>query len=126
MALCFTLSMPGVASWNGKWTGADTLYAIIRNVRKTKAATEKAQALIKTGYFYYGFGDGWAAAVTVRAVDAREAAKIRKASKGFCGYDWMVESIIERGEIESTSQRIKRLQGQEVQTCPSDKTPPTP
>ena len=31
MLICFTLSMPQVGSWNGKWTGAKNFYAEVIN-----------------------------------------------------------------------------------------------
>jgi hypothetical protein len=36
----------------------------------------------------------------VRAVDAKEARQIRKKSEGFCGYDWMIDSIKAIDEID--------------------------
>jgi hypothetical protein len=33
------------------------------------------------------------------------ARKLKKQSKGFCGYQWMVESIIDFGEILTAEQR---------------------
>jgi len=99
MILCFTLSMPGVASWNGKWSGDGKLYAKIHNFGKTKKATEKAKNILSKKSYGYSFGDGWFADVSVHEVDAKEAGKIRRKSRGFCGYDWMVTSIRLNGEI---------------------------
>jgi len=101
MILCFTLSMPNVGSWNGKWTGANNLYARIINFGKSKKATGKAQKILDKGYYHYNFGDGWSAGITIKQVDAKEANKIRRASKGFCGYDWMIDSIREHGIIKT-------------------------
>jgi hypothetical protein len=50
-------------------------------------------------YYHYNFGDGWAAGVSVRTVDAAEARKLRRKSDGFSGYDWMIDSIVQHGEI---------------------------
>lgn len=99
MILCFELSMPNVASWNGKWSGEGTLYAKIINFGHSKKAKAKADSLL--GYYHYHFGDGWSAGVDVKEVDAKEAGKIRRKSKGFCGYDWMVESIRYNGKIQT-------------------------
>ena len=99
MILSFTLSMPNVGSWNGKWTGVNDLYAKIVNFGRSKKAEQKAQEILDKGYYHYNFGDGWSAGVTVKNVSAKEAAKIRRASKGFCGYDWMVTSIRDKGKI---------------------------
>lgn len=94
--LSFTLSMPGVNSWNGRWTGEGQLYARVVNVGQPTAREIAAKK-----YFHYNFGDGWAAGVTVKEVDGKEARRIRKQSKGFCGYDWMIESIRSKGKIEA-------------------------
>lgn len=51
MLIQFTLSMPNVGSWNGKWSGRENLYAV------------------------------------------------RKASMGFCGYGWMIDSTVADGAI---------------------------
>ena len=39
--LCFTLTMPNVGSWNGKWTGEKDLHAVVKNLGSSKAAKEK-------------------------------------------------------------------------------------
>jgi len=100
MILCFKLSMPNNNSWNGKWSGDGRFYAIVKNFGKTQKANVKAQEILDTGYFSYNFGDGWCAGISVTKVDAKESAKTRRKSLGFCGYDWMVESIIDKGMIE--------------------------
>jgi len=100
MILSFTLSMPNVGSWNGKWTGVNNLYARVFNFGRGKKANEKAQGILDKGYYHYNFGDGWSAGVTVKQVDAKEAGKIRRGSQGFCGYDWMITSIRNNGKIE--------------------------
>ena len=98
MTLCFQLSMPHAASWNGRWSGEGKCYAILKKFNSQKAIT-KANELIAARSFGYRWDDGWYASISVRAVDNSEARKIRKASQGFCGYDWMVESILSRGKI---------------------------
>ena len=99
MLLSFTLSMPGVGSWNGKWTGTERLYARVINFGKTKKGIAKAKEILDTGYFTYNFGDGWTAGIEVNEVDANEARKIRSKTKGFYGYDWMIDNIRYYGEI---------------------------
>lgn len=103
MLLCFELSMPGVGSWDGKWTGQNNLYARVKNFGRTKKSNNKAEEILAGGYYSYSFGDGWGAGISVRQIDAKEAAKIRRKSSGFCGYEWMIESIMEHGEIRSKS-----------------------
>jgi hypothetical protein len=89
--------MPNVGSWDGKWSGEEVLYARVRPYRG-KTAMERAKALDGKSY-HYSWGDGWGASVDVREVTASEAAKIRKKSRGFCGYDWMIDSIEARDKI---------------------------
>ena len=98
MILCFELSMPGRNSWNGRWSGEDRLYAVVKNMGKTKKAAERSAKII--GSHGYSFRDGWHACVSVKEVDAKQAAKIRRNSAGFCGYNWMVDSILTCGEIK--------------------------
>lgn len=103
MILSFTLTMPNVGSWNGKWTGEGNLYAITR--RFTGRDKVNAEKILEKGSFYYDFGDGWGAAIEVRRVYAQEAVKIRRNSQGFCGYEWMVDSIIHHGKILNSSEQ---------------------
>lgn len=104
MILTFELSMPSVNSWSGRWSGEGKCYAIVRTFTSKKAIA-KAEEIAKVGYYHYSFGDGWAAGVSVKQVDAAEARRLRKASRGFCGYDWMVESILNKGKIEAETRR---------------------
>ena len=97
MLIAFELSMPRNNSWNGKWSGAERRYVKVFNVGTTAKAKAKYSALCRR--FSYDFGDGWCAAVDVREVDAAEARKLRSVSAGFCGYDWMIESIRYEGDI---------------------------
>lgn len=101
MILSFQLSMPNNNSWNGKWTGDDVFYAKVINFGRSKKADKNAESILNKGYFHYNFGDGWAAGIDVKEVDSGEARSIRKKTKGFCGYDWMVDSIRLYGEIRS-------------------------
>lgn len=91
--------MPNVKSWNGRWSGDGKLFARVKSFGGKKA-TETAVNILKKGYFRYDFGDGWSAGVGVKKIDKTEAARIRRKSVGFSGYDWMIESIILRGEIK--------------------------
>lgn len=100
MHIQFTLSMPNVGSWNGKWSGRENLYAIVRPFTG-RLGLAKAKAMLAKGNFYYNFGDGWGASIRVSEITGPEARRVKKASKGFCGYDWMVTSIIDSGSIYS-------------------------
>ena len=106
MMLAFTLSMPGVASWDGKWTGEGNCYAIVRSVNAEEALRACNLRLggslepgRETGCHRYSFGDGWHASIDVRGVDRNEARRLRRKSDGFCGYDWMVDAILKTGRI---------------------------
>lgn len=90
--IAFLLSMPHVASWNGEWSGEGKIYARLR--RDSQVPKEYIDQS-----FEYRWDDGWGASVEVRKVDSKEAAKIRKHSAGFYGYDWMIDSIIDHGKI---------------------------
>ena len=54
---------------------------------------------IGTNHFFYRWDDGWTACVTTTRVSCAEAKKLDRKSKGFCGYDWMIASIIRHGAI---------------------------
>jgi hypothetical protein len=103
--LIFKLSMPNNNSWNGKWSGEGDLYARIRSVGTSKVAIENAKAILKKGYFYYNFGDGWGAGVDVyECTSPKEARSIEQRSRGFCGYEWMIDSILLHGRILNSVQ----------------------
>lgn len=105
MILAFHLSMPRVNSWNGRWSGERKLYVLTRRMRTDAADAQRASELLSRGRHYYSFGDGWTACVVVREVDGKEAARLRRTSAGFNGYDWMVDSLLKHGEIKSASQQ---------------------
>ena len=107
MILSFTLSMPNNNSWNDKWSGEDNLYVIIKSFLKRSSV--QAQEILDKGSFYYNFGDGWGAGISVKEITSHEAAKLRKKSQGFCGYDWMVNEIIQHGEILGPHRRPKKV-----------------
>lgn len=108
MILCFELSMPNRNSWNGKWSGENDFYAKVVNFGKGKKRNDRAKEVLDKRYFYYSFGDGWAASVSVKKIESKESSKIRRKSKGFCGYDWMIDSIVSNLEIIPLSQRSSR------------------
>lgn len=96
MTLAFILTMPGCGSWNGKWSGEGQLFAATRKVNDTTAAR-----ILTRGYYSYSWTDGWRAGIEVKAVKGNELRKLRKHSQGFCGYDWMIDSILERDSIKA-------------------------
>ena len=90
--IVFELTMHGVGSWNGKWTGADRRY--IRTRRNYDVPKE-----VWNKDFFHRWEDGWEACVSVNRMTAYEARKLERQSSGFCGYDWMINSIIKHGDI---------------------------
>ena len=97
--ISYTLSMPTVGSWDRKWSGDKKSFVLLRPEARGKEAKKKEEEKLSQGRFYYSFGDGWSALVVVEKVDAETARKLRKSSAGFCGYDWMVDSIEQYGSI---------------------------
>lgn len=97
MILAFELSMPGRNSWNGGWSGEKKRYVIVKSFRGKKRE-EKAAKILARGYYSYSWEDGWRAGIEVKQVDAKQAASLRRVSDGFCGYNWMVQTILDYGE----------------------------
>jgi len=93
----FELSMPNRGSWNGGWSGERDKYVRHRQL------PPKCSPNIKNGSnHYYNFGDGWGANIGVTIVDGVKAKnQAIKGSKGFCGYEWMIDSIVNHGKIIS-------------------------
>jgi len=99
MTLAFILTMPNRGSWDGKWSGQDNLYAITKRFT-TKKAIQKYLPLIGKN-FYYSWSDGWGANIQCKELTPSESRMINKKSKGFCGYEWMVDEILTYGNIRS-------------------------
>jgi hypothetical protein len=97
--LAFFLSMPGVPSWNGRWTGEGQLYCRVENLGRSQKAMTKATRIVAEAPYLYRWNDGWAAEVDVKWVDPRKSRRLVKQSRGFCGYDWMITSILSHGKI---------------------------
>lgn len=96
MMIVFMLTMPGVGSWNGKWTGNDRLYC--------RVLPERSVPKELVGHSYeYAWDDGWRACISVEKVSAVEARKMEQKSAGFCGYGWMIRSLLKCGYILSPS-----------------------
>ncbi len=101
MKVSFQLTMPNVGSWNGKWTGAAKKYWVIRTYRSKEDKEKISNLLAARDYqsFYYNFGDGWGANIRIEIVGPGEARQREKHSAGFCGYEWMINSILKHGKI---------------------------
>jgi len=94
--------MPNNNAWNGRWSGENTLYARVINFGRSQKAEKQAKSILDTKYYYYNFGDGWGAGISVEEIDSKKARQIRSKSAGFCGYDWMIQSIKSHGEIKAS------------------------
>jgi hypothetical protein len=75
----------------------------VLTVSGSKSTRAKFEKLI--GNHYYNFGDGWGANVEVKEVTGDEKRKLVKQSAGFCGYDWMIDSLRWYGKIMNDNQR---------------------
>lgn len=87
MILIAELSIPYAASWNGRWSGENDNYTVAINV-----SPKRSEKLI--GDYSYRWSDGWCAMVSIRKPKLRE-----KVSNKFCGYNWMIKSILDHGQI---------------------------
>jgi hypothetical protein len=103
MILSFELSMPNVGSWNGRWTGEGSKYYKHRKV--SKAEGEKILDGKERRSWYYDFGDGWGASVSVVQVSASEKNKRERISAGFSTYEWMIDEILKYGRILERQER---------------------
>lgn len=95
MFIYFELKMPNRGSWNGRWSGEKTRHIIVRNI----GDHQKAREIAERKNYLYRWDDGWTACISCGIVDAKEAGRLKKLSKGFCNYDWMVYSILRYGYI---------------------------
>ena len=109
-ALVYSLSMPGCPSWNGRWSGEGRCYAIVETIPAGKKYAEKAEQIVANGPYSYRWSDGWCASIRVHIAERTEINRIRRASHGFCGYDWMVQSIKEHGDIRAEAPAAKATQ----------------
>lgn len=89
----FRLTMPGVASWNGRWSGEDKRHIIVRPVPESRILE---LGLPRT--FDHAWDDGWRASVSARVLAVGERPG---KSDGFAGYGWMVDNIITYGSTNS-------------------------
>lgn len=99
--IAYHLSMPGVASWNGKWSGEDRLWVICRPMR----GAARLSSIIEGQPYHYDFGDGWRAMVRCEHVTGDVARKLRRKSAGFAGYEWMIDEIQTYGRIKRLDER---------------------
>jgi len=98
--ILYELTMPGIGSWNGKWTGADTRHCVIRSY-KTDDVPDKVLAKVN---YEHDFEDGWVANIHCSEITELKAASIEAKGFGFCGYEWMVDNIEETGRIKTVKE----------------------
>ena len=93
----FRLTMPHVASWNGKWTGEGNYYAKLFKV--TNALFEDKYRKHIGNNYRHRWDDGWEANIAVREINtSKEFRELQKKSKGFWGYGWMIDNILLYGD----------------------------
>lgn len=95
--LLFELTMPNNGSWNNKWSGENDNHYLIKRVSYKAFVEHYAEYAGKS--WYYRWSDGWTACITCEALNSKEIVPYRKKAGNFCGYDWMVSSIMQCGEI---------------------------
>ena len=88
--ILFRLTMPRTGSWDGKWSGQERNYTLVRSVKQ-----KRIDELGIPTRWRHNFGDGWAANVEATIMQPGER---KPKSDGFCGYDWMVDGIIRWGD----------------------------
>lgn len=88
--------MPNRGSWNNKWSDDGSRF--IRTMHNKEVPKE-----LWGNEYFYRWDDGWCACVSVNEMDYKSAKKLKKKSAGFCGYDWMIKSLI-------AYKKIKKLQ----------------
>jgi len=92
----FRLTMPGIRSWNGKWSGEDQNLTVVRSLTPTEV-----QALELPNSWRHHWKDGWCARVSARLMEKGER---RAKSDGFHGYEWIVQNVLLYGRAEACPQ----------------------
>ncbi len=110
--ILYTITMPNVGSWNGKFSGADNFYGTVRSYPSKSDVPAK---VLSKKSFYYNLGDGWGASVSCEEIPTNKKSVIMKRSQGFMGYDWMIHEIEHYGRIrtlrEQECERLANRQG---------------
>jgi hypothetical protein len=105
MYVVFTLTMPQRNTWNGKWSGDNDLYAVVKKF--TKKHKKTVDSIISRKSYSHSWEDGWTALIKTQLVTAVEAKNIKKKSKGFCGYEWMINNIIKYGSTREPAETVQ-------------------
>jgi len=108
--LVFKLSMPHCGSWNNKWSLENENFTIAKRFRKCDF--EKLPNIVGK-YHEYRWDDGWTAVVNVQHLtNSKDVKQLTKNSKGFCGYDWMIDSLLKFGKIMPEQEQKKYMKGE--------------
>ena len=80
MLVAFQLTMPNVGSWDGKWSGSDSLYARVRKAR-SKTDIEAARRAVAGKPFHYSWTAGKPAEEAASRAREQLEALLAKANK---------------------------------------------
>lgn len=105
--LVFILTFPSNNSWNGIFSGEGNLYCVV--IKPAQKTIDKILGENDAKDYRYNFGDGWVANVEVKKMTSQQARKFKKESRGFMGYNWMIEDIICCQKILSQDERKQKL-----------------
>jgi hypothetical protein len=87
----FELSVLDSRGWNGKWAEIGCKYTVMRKLDTKSSLIGKC--------FTYNWKDGWYVRVDVRR--AYQFGRKEKPTGKFCSYEWMVDSLVQHGEIRA-------------------------
>lgn len=102
--LLFEYGHSRIGSWDGKWSGEGSVFA--KEVLLTKERKQHLESLgidCKKGVkhkFSHDFGDGWVAEINMTVGNKKDFKEIMKASQGFMGYEWLIDSILKYGKVK--------------------------
>ena len=91
--VCFELTFPNRGSWNGHWSDEREGHCLFKKMKEKEAQKYNGRD------WYYNFGDGWCANISATINDAYTTRFLKRKNGGFCGYNWMVDSIMAYDEI---------------------------
>ena len=91
--MVFVLTMPGVASWDGVWSGEGNRYAVAMYLNEQ--AIDKLEL---PNSWRHHWKDGWCAEINARLMQKGE--RLGK-TQGLYGYEWMIDNILEYGRTEA-------------------------
>ena len=98
--------MPNSGSWNGRWSGEKDRHCIIRDYSEKDFENYKKNLI---GTWFYRWDDGWTACINGDEITRETATKLKRLKTSFCGYDWMVGSIVKYGKIMTPNEAEEYL-----------------